>query len=460
IDPLLFFISTLFIVGMSLLLLRVYPFLVRLFFKVGEKFWHPVAYFSLVNVGKADKNLQAIMLFLILSISFGLVNANQARTINMNTADRVAYQQGSDVVIEPYNNLKHIGTPPPGMEVVMAEIPYMEPPFHQYKELEGVEKITKVYHEKEVRMNGAGGRILGAQVYGITTNEFGEVAWFREDILNHHLNEYLNLIAGAPKAVLLSSNIRDEFGIEVGDTVSVTMEELGTLECTVYAFIEFFPSYMPYDTDGRKNYFAVVNAAYIEDQLPLHPYEIWIKKDAGVSDAQINQSLIDQGLQVESIRFMNQEMVRKKNDPMLLGTNGSLTMSFIIEMLITAIGFILFWVLSIRERSLKFGIFRAIGMPMRDVGLIMLLEQLLVSGVAIAMGFLLGGISSKLFIPLLEVVYSSSQQVPKFKVIANQEDYMKVLWVTIFMVMSCLIVLHRQIRQSNVNQVIKLGEDS
>lgn len=460
IDPLLFFISTLFIVGMSLLLLRIYPWIVRIFFTLGEKIWHPIAYFSLVNVGRADKNLQAIMLFLILSISFGLMNANQARTINMNTADRVAYQQGADVVIEPYNNLKHIGTPPAGLEVVEVEVPYLEPPYHRYKELEGVEKITKVYHEKDVRINGAGGRVVGAQVYGIKTDEFGEIAWFRNDILPHHIYDYLNLIAKAPKAILLSGNIRDEFGIQVGDSVSVTMEGLGTLECTVYAFVDYFPTYMPNNEEGRKNFFAVVNAGYIEDQLPLHPYEIWIKKGEGATDSQVNQSLMDQGLKVESIRFMDQEMVKKKNDPMLLGTNGSLTMSFIIEMLITAIGFLLFWVLSIRERSLKFGIFRAIGMPMRDVGLIMLLEQVLVSGVAIAMGFLLGGISSKLFIPLLEVVYSSSQQVPQFKVIAYPEDYVKVLSVIIVMVFSCLIVLRRQVRQSNVNQIIKLGEDS
>ena len=92
IDPLLYFVSTFFILGISLLFLRLYPLLIRLIFRLGIRIWNPVAYFSLVNVSRADRNQQSIMLFVILSLSFGIINANQARTINNNIIDKVMYE--------------------------------------------------------------------------------------------------------------------------------------------------------------------------------------------------------------------------------------------------------------------------------------------------------------------------------------------------------------------------------
>ncbi|NLD47671.1 MAG: ABC transporter permease, partial [Clostridiaceae bacterium] len=152
-------------------------------------------------------------------------------------------------------------------------------------------------------------------------------------------------------------------------------------------------------------------------------------------------------------------IIKSKNDPILLGTNGVFTMCFLITMLIAAAGFIVFWVLSIKDRSLKFGIFRAMGMPMRSVTLIMICEQLLVSGVAIATGILLGSAASKLFIPLLQLVHSSSQLVPPFRIIAYSSDYIKVISVTGVMLVSAIAFLYWLVRKINIHQVLKLGED-
>ena len=154
-----------------------------------------------------------------------------------------------------------------------------------------------------------------------------------------------------------------------------------------------------------------------------------------------------------------QEIIENKNDPMLLGTNGVFTMCFLITMFIAAAGFIVFWVLSIKDRSLKFGIFRAMGMPMRSVSLIMICEQILVSGVAIVTGIILGTVASKVFIPLLQMVYSSSQQVPPFIVVALKSDYGRVIGVTFAMLVTAVAFLYWLVRKINIHQVIKLGED-
>lgn len=135
-------------------------------------------------------------------------------------------------------------------------------------------------------------------------------------------------------------------------------------------------------------------------------------------------------------------------------------MCFIVTMFIAAIGFVLFWVLSIRDKTLKFGIFRAMGMPMGSVTLIMLFEQFLVSVVAIFAGIILGTVAGTIFIPMLEMVYSAYQQVPPFRVTADIGDYVKVLGIAGVMLFVGLVFLYWLVRSINVHQVLKMGEDS
>lgn len=477
IDPLLYFISTFFILGISLLFLRLYPLLIRLIFKLGIRLWNPVAYFSLVNVSRADRNQQSIMLFVILSLSFGIINANQARTINSNTLDKVMYENAADIVIEPYNNLKHQQQAMPAygmsegavLSVSNTPVQYREPPYEQYRKIEGYESMTRVLVDNKASLASGRTSVRDIRLLGITPHEFGKTVWFRNDLLSHHINEYLNMMTGAPTACFLSSSFREEYDIEEGDNVSIRLEQGHTLQCTVYGFLDYFPSCNPFkevkkigtdEVTVNKTFFAVINHTYVMKKLPAVPYEIWLKKKPDVADSYINEQLEDLSLMVERVDYASQKIIEKKNDPMLLGTNGVLTMCFIVTMIVAAIGFVLFWVLSIREKTLKFGIFRAMGMPMGSVTLIILCEQFLVSVTAILAGIVLGTVAGTIFIPMLEMVYSAYQQVPPFKVTADFNDYVKVLGIAGVMLFAGLAFLYGLVRSINVHQVLKMGEDS
>ena len=465
VDPLLFFISTFFIVGVSLVFLRIYPHLMRLIFIMGIKWWNPVLYFSLVNVSRSDKNQQSIMLFLILALSFGIINSNQARTINNNMIDRIMYTNGADVVIEPYNNLKHIRLSTMGAGMAKSSTTstesYNEPPYEEYKKIEGIESMTKVFVNDSSTLKSGVANIRDIRLMGIIPHEFAKTSWFRKDLLPHHINEYMNLLAKAPKAALLSTDFRDKYKLKKGDKIYFQWGSYDFIECTVYEFIDYFPSCNPYlgGENGERKPFAVINYSYILKKLPKQPYEIWIKKDRDIPDGMINDQLNEKNLSVERVDYSMQEIIANKNDPVLLGTNGVFTMCFLVTMFIAAVGFIVFWVLSIKDRALKFGIFRAMGMSMGSVSLIMICEQILVSGVAIASGITIGTAASKVFIPLLQVVHSSSQQVPPFTVVALRSDYLRVMGVTFAMLVTAIAFLYWLVRKINIHQVLKLGED-
>lgn len=144
---------------------------------------------------------------------------------------------------------------------------------------------------------------------------------------------------------------------------------------------------------------------------------------------------------------------------MLQGTNGALTMGFVITMLISAIGFLIYWILSIRNRALQFGIFRAMGLSMKNIIIMLICEQILISGIAVLMGIVIGGLTCDLYIPLIQMAYSAEELALPFKVFAYGNDYIKLYSIVGTMLLSGIAILGILVSRININQAIKLGED-
>lgn len=469
IDPLLFLASTIFILGAGLLFLRIYPYLIRFIYWVGKKIWSPVMYISLVQVGRSRGQEQFLMLFIILAISTGLFNANSARTINKNMEDRINYSIGADVRIlaEWEDNQPDYA---PGDSVLGAmdtqetskePLRYFEPDYRNFSTLSGTELATKVMSVSKGTIQSSSEWIKNIRIMGIVPNEFSKVAWFRPDLLPYHWYGYLNLLADAPKAFLVSSNLKEKYKLEEGDTIYISWGEQSYLEGRIYAFIDYWPTYNPNpgtnNSDDRG--LVVANLSYIQSKLALQPYEVWIKKQDGATDKQINDDIIDRALGIAKIDYRNQELVKMKNDPMLQGINGMLTLCFITAMLISMLGFLIYWIISIQNRVLQFGILRAMGMSLSKVIGMLACEQVLVSGAAILIGIIIGGITGDTFIPLLQIVYSSAEQVPPFRIMAYAGDYIKIYMVIGSMLLLGFLILWRIISRIRIDQAVKLGED-
>jgi putative ABC transport system permease protein len=209
IDPLLFVISTAFILGCGFLILRVFPYLVRLVFWLGEKRWSPVFYASFIQVGRTSGQEQYVMLFLILTLAVGVFSANAARTLNRNTEEKVRYRIGADIVVQGRwtDNRPPEGGPPGsfmGMapQTQMTELLYFEPPYKPFTELVGVESVTKVLRNDAAKVYAGNEFVNQVSLMGIIPNEFGRTAWFKNGLLPHHWYEYLNLLTDSPMAVL------------------------------------------------------------------------------------------------------------------------------------------------------------------------------------------------------------------------------------------------------------------
>jgi putative ABC transport system permease protein len=169
--------------------------------------------------------------------------------------------------------------------------------------------------------------------------------------------------------------------------------------------------------------------------------------------------MIEQELFVESMKDTSQEIIAAKNDPILQGTNGTLTLGFIITMTVSFIGFLIYWIFNIRERTLQFGILRAMGLPKKKLIGMIIAEQLLISGSAIVAGILIGTLASSLYVPLLQVVYSPAEQVPPFVVVSYLSDYLRMFVILFIMLAIGCIILGVLISKIKMDQALKLGED-
>ena len=450
IDPLIFVFATAFVMGMGLLFIRLYPYLLRLIYTLFKPFWTPSQYMAITTVARSQGGKERfLMLFLVITFSFGLFSANTARAINNNKEDRIYYSNGADITLSEY------WTETSSTEDSVTTTVYTERDFSRYEELAGVEQATKVLKNKKARFTLDGKTTDEVMLMGIQPDRFAQVAWFRNDLLPVHWYNYCNALTDYKSGVLVSRALADDYEIVLGDEVAVRWGGNDTVSATVLAVVDYWPGINPNETPN----FVVMNYNYCYTETQLEPYEVWLKLADGATSEELYADITAKKMPVEWLVDSSQLLIAEKNEPQLQGMNGALTLGFIIIMIMTIIGFLIYWILSIKSRTLQFGILRAMGVTFREIIGIIGYEQILVSGVSIAIAFVIGGMASDLFVPLFQMMYDVVDQIPPFFVSAAGSDYVKIYAIIVLMLGGGFAILGHIIKKININKALKLGED-
>ncbi len=444
-DPLLFIFSTLMILGFGLLFIRVYPYILRAIYYIGRPFWSPSQYMAITTVCRSQGGKERfLMLFLVITFSFGLFSANTARAINNNISDRIYYENGAAVTLTPYEMTS-------SEEGGSSE--FVEIDFERYENLEGVEIATKVLVNDNVKLK-QGKKNLPVTLMAIEPDKFAQTAWFRNDLLPVHWWNYTNALVDNRTGVIISGGLAESAGVKQGDVITLKWGGNDNLDTTVMAIVDYWPGLNPNECD-----FAVMNYGFVRSRTVLEAYQVWLKLEDGATSQALYDSIEKARLPIEAVNDSSQMLIEEKTDPSLQGMNGALTLGFVIIMIMTIIGFLIYWILSIRSRTLQFGILRAMGVSFKEIVGILGYEQILVSGVSIASAFIIGGITSDLFVPLFQYMYDVNNQIPPFRVAAMQSDYIKMYIIIGLMLLGGFAILGALIRKININKALKLGED-
>jgi hypothetical protein len=86
-------------------------------------------------------------------------------------------------------------------------------------------------------------------------------------------------------------------------------------------------------------------------------------------------------------------------------------------------------------------------------------EQIFSSGISIVIGTVIGSLASKMFVPLVQIFYASTDQAIPLEVVNETLDMVRLFSIIGIVIVVCMVVLGKLISKINISQALKLGED-
>lgn len=474
IDGMMFVSVALLIFACSLTAIRLISYLVRIVYRAGKKHWKPHMYASFLELGKSNRRRDFISVFIIFTVAMSIYQANLASTINRNNDLRAGYDNGADVVVaEKWVPNKRADSK--NRKMVRY---YMEPDYSRYAALEeqGV-KMTRVIRDDKVKVSANNINVQNCGLMAINTKEFGQVAMQIDNLNEEHWYNYLNELAKRSDGILISDTIAQATGVQVGDRLTYSRinkldsESEDTASKTigvVVGIFESFPGYNTYAYDynadweivEKKESMIITNYATETNWFGFTPYEIWMDmSESKLDTADIRAFLDENGIVTDYIGSTEEIILNIRNSSKVQITNGLFSLCFVISVAACGVGMLIYWISSMKNRAMLFGIYRAMGMSMREISGMIRNEQLFASVTAWLFGGLVGILASFGCIGLIASVYLPKKHNIELATILDYADIAKLLLFVMIIILVCIVVMKRLIRKSNMAMAIKMGED-
>lgn len=484
VQPFLFFVPALSIFAGGLVFLRLFPLLLKLINLIWKRLLPVPLYLTITQLSRSAKSYYPLMILLILTLGLGVYNSSAARTIGLNSEERIMYKYGSDVVVKTvWEGQAEVQQPPQGQQgggnnggggngngggnggngggsggggqpsrPAPSRINYSEPPFEIFRTLPGVQHAARVLQATS-SLTVSGKTAGQGIVMGIDNVDFARVAWFRKDMYPTSPYRYLAWMGQVPEGALISSNVAKKFDLKQGDTVQAVLQDQ-VIEFVIIGIVPYWPSEFPDQAP-----FLVANLDYIYDQAPLIPYDVWLKMEPDAKVAPIIPVLQGKGVELAQVDDMRSELVTQSKHPARGGVFGILSLGFLVTVIVSLSGYVLYWFFNLSSRIVQIGILRAMGLSRKQLTGMLLLEQIFTAGLSIALGVGIGKATSLLFLPFLQTTDNSAQQVPPFHVVFSSVDTMRLSVVVAAMLLIGAGLLITHIRRLRVHQAVKLGEE-
>ncbi|MCR5227416.1 MAG: ABC transporter permease [Eubacterium sp.] len=502
IDPIIFINSTLFLFACGMLMLRIIFYMVKLVYKMGAKKFKPVTYAGFLQIMRTRKASSIISIFLVMTVAMSLFNANMARTINRNKEERTKYSCGADIRIKEHWVATIVGPPED------RKWKFNEPDFDVYQKMveDGTfTAVTKVLISDRAILKVSGKETPDVTLMGVHTKEFGQVAFLRDGITDEHWYNYLNDLAVETDGVIISKNLADLFDLKVGDKMQCDMrppKQIGLNDAyaktdfKVVAITDAWPGYNKYkyeyvEVEGGKtklvekeNYLAVVNYGSATSHFNVLPYEVWASTEDGVKmtdelkekfktsdgttissrESDIVNAMLKQGYTnptryTDSVTSWRDSIKDEKSSAIIQITNGLFTADFLIALILCIIGYMIYWITSIRDRELLFGIYRAMGISRGEINSMLGMEQVFLSLMSIFAGVLAGTLASKFFVRVFAAVYLPEKHNMGVFTSSYGGDLIKLAATLLIVVLVCIFWIRRIVRGLNITEALKLGDD-
>ena len=437
VDPLLLVTPAISIIATAMIFIRSLPILAAGLASLASFASGPSIMLAFRQMSRVPGQYSPLILLLIVTIGLGTYNASTSHTIDRNFREKVHYRVPSDLVLHErwiYNEETES---------------WLEPPFYDHYVL-GVQEAVTV-REYEVFPAFGSQRGKESRLLAVDRTQFSKISWWRSDFAEVSLGALMNALAVGQSGILADRKFLQHYGVQVGDRITLSYKNQ-LIEFNIVESIDFFPG-----LDPRKGFIFVANIDYLYEIAGQEPYQVWLKVDEDVRSKGLVDALQEKRLQIMKISDSRVEVGLGRTHPQRTGIFGVLSIGFILGAALTVLSFFLYAFLTFERRVVQMGILRAIGMSVRQLITLTVLEQAFLIILGAVAGTALGLLATYVFIPFFRL--GVEDELPPFVITTAWEDIGRLYVVVGIMLVLGMAGILWLIRGMNLSRAVKLGEE-
>ena len=457
-NPLLFLVPALLMLAITLMIVRVLPYVMRTLAWLGAR-TRGIGFVMAARQLARNAGVYAAPLgLLILTLGLSTYTASLAATLDGHLYDQQRYYVGADMsLIDAGEELGASSVSPGSMasSVSSSELRWQFLPVSEYLKISGVELATRVGRYPGLAQTPNG--FLPGVILGVDRVDFAQVAFWRDDFADESLGGLMNLLAAQRDGVLLPEEFMRQNLINLGDQISIVAKAYGesaTIPVQVVGQFSYFPSWYP--DEGP---LMVANLEYVFEQCQTqYPYRVWLQTTAGTDYERLSDEIRGMNLGAGGMIIAEQKIQTEQQDPERQGLLGLLSVGFSAAAILSALGFVLYALFSYQRRAVELGVLRAIGLARRDLTGYVMWELAFLILAGVGTGTMLGIWASHAFVPYLQIGADISSRIPPFEVQIAWPALLRLYAFFGALFAAAIAVLIRLLIRMRLAQAIKMGE--
>ena len=451
-NPLLLLLPALTIFAFTLLFLRFLPWLMQLLGGLLARSNSVSGLQAVRYLARTPRRYTTPLGLLVLTIGLAVFTASLARTVDLQLYDQSFYEVGAEVSL--------LTVPPSpigfGPQADADELLFTHAPVSAYERLSNIRQATRVGNY-EMRGQVDGRRVSG-QFMGIDPASFHKVAYWRWDFADYRFGTLMNALGSHANGVLVPNSLLNGSTLRVGDPIRYSLK-LGSREVELGGIVvgsfDYFPTWYPSEEELLLvgNLTNVFEAAGGESL-----YHVWAESDGTIEAEAFRQELLDQQLFGTTWDEARPLVADVQSQPQRQGLFGLLSVGFITSALLTVLGFFLYALFSLQQRTVEIGILRAVGLSRSKMIRLVAWELVLLIASGLLLGTVLGVLVSQQFIPFLQTGNGISQLAPPYLVEVAWDAVGQVYALFGLLFIVALITLSWRLLRTKLFESIKMGE--
>ncbi|MBK8031353.1 MAG: hypothetical protein IPK17_18045 [Chloroflexi bacterium] len=453
-DPLTLGAPTLFSLALTLLFLRVYPFLLGLGARLLTLTRSLSLLMALRELTRSLDRYRGTLLMMGFTLSLTGFTASLASTLDASLRDSIDYQIGADVVLVPPTDAEteaernssgqQTGVDVQGFNVLPAD---------DLATIPGVAAVSRVgRYTAQIALPNE--RPQGT-VLGIDRAAMAAVTRYRADFSAVPLADLFNQLAAQRTGIILSAAFAHAHNLAVGGALTVQINALNTwaeITVPIIGLVDYFPTL---DPTATTTFFGLMSLDVVFETVGSElPYEYWLAVTADADRDAVREQAAALGYPILDWRDPERELQTALLAPLRRGVLGFLSVGFLAAVGLTLIGAVIQNAATFRAQATQLGMLRAMGFGRAAASTYIFTVQGLAAFGAVGGGTLIGVATTLLYLPILDF----SGGLPPY--------FVRVAWGEITLVYAVfsggllLVILTTTLTLSraSLSAVIKLGD--